>query len=63
MKLANTFLTCTGNKGMQWQHTIKGNVVKQLTYWRDGNGVLRNTVFGAVSDEDKQRALNKFMAS
>lgn len=61
MKLANTFITCTGYTGMQWQHVVKGHVLSQLTLWRDKRGV-HSSSFGSVSEADFNKAYNKFMA-
>lgn len=61
MKLVNTFLTCTGSKGMQWQGRNKhGSVIKQLTIWTDGKGKMRHTHDGAVSDAEYQQCAARF---
>jgi len=62
MKLANTFLTCTGSTGMQWQHLVKGHVVSQLTFWKDGKNKVCHTSFGRIVPADYDKAFNHFMA-
>lgn len=47
-KLANVFLTCTNQVGMQWGLVGKtANMTDTFTIWREGN-VLRNSSTHAV---------------